>query len=217
MSTYRDPMQGVSMTSIQSVALEVPEPAAAEAFYAAAFGLGGQVRVRASRTPTTGFRGYTLSLVVSQPSTVDSLISTALAGGATALKPAKKQFWGGYSAVVRAPDGTIWKVATSAKKDTGPATRDIDGIVLILGVADMAASKHFYVDHGLAVAKSFGSKYAEFDAEPGAIKLSLYKRSGLAKDAGVTPEGTGSHKLAIGSDAGPFTDPDGFTWDAAQA
>jgi hypothetical protein len=56
--------------------------------------------------------------------------------------------------------------------------------VLTLGVADMATSKRFYVDHGLAVTKSFGSKYAEFDAEAGAIKLSLYKRSGLAKDAG---------------------------------
>jgi catechol 2,3-dioxygenase-like lactoylglutathione lyase family enzyme len=215
MSTYLDPTEGVSMTSIESVTLEVPEPAAAQAFYTAAFGLGEKVHVRASQSPTTGFRGFTLSLVVSQPSTVDSLISTALACGATVLKPARKQFWGGYSGVVRAPDGTIWKIATSAKKDTGPATRDINGIVLILGVADMASSKRFYVDHGLAVAKSFGSKYAEFDAEADAIKLSLYKRSGLAKDAGVTPEGTGSHRLVIGNDAGPFTDPDGFTWDAA--
>ena len=204
------------MTSIESVTLEVPDPVAAHAFYTAAFGLGDQVRVRGSQSPTTGFRGFTLSLVVSQPGTVDSLVGTALAGGATALKPAKKQFWGGYSAVVRAPDGTIWKVATSAKKDTGPATRAIEQIVLILGVADMAASKQFYVARGLTVAKSFGSKYAEFDADAGAIKLSLYKRSGLAKDAGVPPEGTGSHRLAIGSDAGPFTDPDGFTWQAAQ-
>jgi hypothetical protein len=214
MSTYPGLIEGVSMTSIQSVTLEVPEPAAAEAFYTAAFGLKDRVRVRASRSPATGFRGFTLSLVVPQPSTVDSLISTALVGGAAALKPARKQFWGGYSGVVRAPDGTIWKVATSAKKDTAPATRDIDGIVLILGVADMASSKRFYVDHGLAVAKSFGSKYAEFGAEAGAIKLSLYKRSGLAKDAALAPEGTGSHRLVIGSDAGPFTDPDGFTWQA---
>lgn len=203
------------MTAIGSVTLEVPEPAAAEAFYAAVFGLGEKVRVRASQSPTTGFRGFTLSLVVSQPSTVDSLISTALAAGAAKLKPAKKQFWGGYSGVVRAPDGTIWKVATAAKKDTGPVTRSIEEIALTLGVADMARSKQFYLARGLAVAKSFGSKYAEFDAEAGAIKLSLYKRSGLAKDAGVTPEGTGSHRLAIGSDAGPFTDPDGFTWAAA--
>jgi catechol 2,3-dioxygenase-like lactoylglutathione lyase family enzyme len=214
-STHLDLIEGVPVTSIESVTLEVPDPVAAEAFYTAAFGLGDKVRVRASQSPTTGFRGFTLSLVVSQPSTVDSLTGTALAGGATALKPAKKQFWGGYSGVVRAPDGTIWKVATSAKKDVGPATRAIDGIVLILGVADMARSKQFYTARGLAVAKSFGSKYAEFDAPAGAIKLSLYKRSGLAKDAGVSPEGTGSHRLSVGSDAGSFTDPDGFTWEVA--
>lgn len=188
------------MTSIQSVTLEVPGPAAASAFRTAAFGLDDTVRVRASRSPTTGFRSFTLPLVASQPSTFDNLINTALAGGATKLKPAKKHFWGGYSGVVPAPDGTIFKVTTEATKDTGPPTRDIDGIVLIPGVADMAGSKHFYVDHGLTVAKSFASKYAKFDAEPGAIKLSLYKRSGLAKDAGVTPQApapTGSSSAAM--------------------
>ena len=79
----------------------------------------------------------------------------------------------------------------------------------------MTASKQFYVDHGLAVAKSFGRKYVEFDAAPGTVKLALYPRRALAKDAGVAPDGTGSHRVMIGSDAGPFTDPDGFTWDAA--
>jgi len=37
----------------------------------------------------------------------------------------------------------------------------------------------------------------------------------LAKDAGLSPDGTGSHRLTIGSDCGPFTDPDGFAWEAA--
>ena len=96
---------------------------------------------------------------------------------------------------MQAPDGTIWKVATSAKKDTGPATREIDEIVLLLGVADVAASKRFYVDHGLAVAKSFGRKYVEFDMPSGAVKLALYGRRALAKDAGVAPDGSGSHRL----------------------
>jgi hypothetical protein len=36
----------------------------------------------------------------------------------------------------------------------------------------------------------------------------------LAKDAGVSPDGSGLHRLVIGSDAGPFTDPDGFAWEA---
>ena len=31
----------------------------------------------------------------------------------------------------------------------------------------------------------------------------------------TAPEGTGSHRLMIDSDAGPFTDPDGFGWEGA--
>ena len=202
------------MSSIESVILEVADPTAADHFYTTAFGLGTQVRLRASEALTTGFRGFTLSLTVSQPATVSSLIGAAVDAGATSLKPAAKSFWG-YGGVVQAPDGTIWKVATSAKKDTGPATRQIDQIVLLLGTADVAASKRFYVDHGLAVAKSFGRKYVEFAGPSSSIKLALYGRRALAKDAGVPPEGTGSHRLTIGSEAGTFTDPDGFGWEAA--
>jgi predicted lactoylglutathione lyase len=200
-------------TAIESVTLEVADPAAAaERFYAAAFGLGGQVRLRGSESPTSGFRGFTLSLVVSGPATASGLIDAALEAGATSLKRAAKSFWG-YGGVVQAPDGTIWKVATSAKKDTGPATREIDEIVLLLGVADVKASKRFYVDRGLAVKRSFGGKYVEFDTPDSPVKLALYRRGALAKDAGVSPEGSGSHRLAIGSDAGAFTDPDGFAWE----
>ena len=203
------------MTSmIESVILEVPDPAAARAFYAAAFGLGDRLRVRASNAPTRGFRGFILSLVVTQPSTVDNLIGTAVDGGATTLKPARKGFWG-YGGVVQAPDGAIWKVATSAKKDTEPATREVDDFVLLLGVDDVKATKQFYVDRGLAVAKSFGSKYVEFDASASPVKLALYSRRAAAKDAGISPEGTGSHRIVIVGDAGPFTDPDGFVWEAA--
>lgn len=202
------------MTSIESITLEVADPSAAKRFYSAAFGLDTQVRLRASEAPTTDFRGFTLSLMVSQPATVKGFIDAALDAGATSLKPVAKSFWG-YGGVVRAPDGTIWKVATSAKKDTGPATRQIDDIALLLGVADVAASKRFYVDRGLAVAKSFGRKYVEFATPSSPVKLALYGRRALAKDAGVSPEGSGSHRLVIAGDAGPFTDPDGFAWEAA--
>ncbi|HXL16047.1 MAG TPA: glyoxalase, partial [Streptosporangiaceae bacterium] len=89
------------MTSIESITLEVADPAAAHRFYIAAFGLGTQVRLRASEAPTTGFRGFTLSLTVSQPATVSGLIGAALDAGATPLKPAAKSFWG-YGGVVRA-------------------------------------------------------------------------------------------------------------------
>jgi hypothetical protein len=77
------------------------------------------------------------------------------------------------------------------------------------------AGKRFYVDRGFEVAKSFGGKYVEFAAPSSPVKLALYGRRALAKDAGVAPDGTGSHRLLIGSDAGPFTDPDGFAWEAA--
>ncbi|MCP2293901.1 hypothetical protein APR11_000305 [Nocardia amikacinitolerans] len=200
-------------TTIDAVILEVPDPTAAATFYNAAFGLGDKVRFRASEAPTTGFRGFILSLVVSQPSTVDSLIGTALDAGATTLKPAKKSFWG-YGGVIQAPDGAIWKIATSAKKDTGPATREIDDFVVLFGVDNVKTTKQFYIDRGLTVGKSFGSKYVEFDTPPSSVKLALYGRRAAAKDAGVAPEGTGSHRLVIGSGLGEFVDPDGFEWEA---
>jgi len=80
----------------------------------------------------------------------------------------------------------------------------------------VAASKRFYIDRGFAVAKSYGRKFVSFAAPSGAIELVLYQRGAAAKDAGVPPDGTGSHRLIIGSDAGPFTDPDGFVWEAAR-
>ncbi len=203
------------MTTIESVTLDVPDATAAQAFYADAFGIRDRVRVRAAEPPTTGFRGYTLSLIVSQPSTVDSLVGTALAAGATMLKPATKSLWG-YGGAVQAPDGAIWTIATSSKKDSGPATRQIDSVVL-LGVEDVKASKRFYADRGLSVAKSFGSKYVEFEAPSTAVGLSLYGRRAAAKNAGVSPDGTGSHRIAINSDAAPVVDPDGFVWEPASA
>jgi predicted lactoylglutathione lyase len=206
-------MKGPAVTSIDSLTLDVPDPIAARAFYSTAFGVQDQVAVRAAHAPTTGFRGFTLSLVVSQPATVDALIDAAEDAGATPLKPVKKGLWG-YGGVVQAPDGAIWKVATSSKKDTGPATRQIDDIVLLLGVADVAASKGFYVERGLDVARSFGRKYVQFDT--GRVKLALYGRRALAKDAGVSPDGTGSHRITIGGDGGSFNDPDGFAWEPSR-
>ena len=208
-----------SIVTIDSITLEVPDTAAAEAFYDAAFGLTTEtigLRPADAASPSSGFRGFTLSLVVSQPSTVDDLVRTALEAGATALKPVKKSMWG-YGGVVCAPDGTIWKVATSSKKDKGPANRQIDDVALLFGVADVLATKRFYVEHGLQVDKSFGRKYVQFAAPTGAsggITLGLYGRAALAKDAGVPPEGDGPHCIAIHSTVGPLVDPDGFVWES---
>lgn len=212
-STPARPLTNVKdMATIDTVTLEVADTTAAHRFYTEAFGPDTPLRLRASHAPTDGFRGFILALTVSQPADVDRLASAALAAGATSLKPVTKSFWG-YGAVIQAPDGTIWKIATSAKKNTGPATGTIDEFVILLGVDDMAATKRFYTARGLTVSKSFSRMYAEFDAGSGPVKLALYRRRALAKDVGVPPEGTGSHRLLIGGGATPCTDPDGFAWE----
>jgi predicted lactoylglutathione lyase len=200
------------MRTIDHLVLEVDDVAEAEAFYKTAFDLGDVIRVRESHDPTSGFRGFTVSLVVGQPSTVESLVASTVAAGATTLKEPTKSLWG-FGGAVQAPDGTIWKIATSSKKDTGPATRQVDEVVLLLGVADVKASKQFYVDQGLPAGRSFGGKYAEL-VSGDRVKLALYPRKANAKDAGVDMAGTGSHRLAVVSDARAFTDPDGFVWEA---
>jgi len=202
------------MTHIDAIALDVPDTAAAERFYADAFGTDLPLRFRVAREPAAGFRGYTLSLLMPQPADADALIDSAVAAGAGVLKPAGTSLWG-YGGVVRAPDGAIWQVVTSTKKNRTPVSRRPEGVVLLLGVADVAASKAFYVEHGLVVGTRFGSKYVEFDTGDGPVKLSLYKRRALAKAAGVAPEGSGSHRIAMAGAAEPFADPDGFAWEPA--
>ena len=202
--------------SLSSVTLEVADTEAAGRFYRA-FGVDAYLRLQVSEAHSTGFRGFSLALTVSGPATVDGFVAAAVDAGATVLKPAAKSLWG-YGGVVQAPDGTIWKVATSAKKDTGPATREIDDVVLLLGVEDVKATKQFYVDHGLTVAKSFGGKYTEFAAgQASPVKLALYKRRALAKEVGVPVDGTGSHRIVLGSTTASFADPDGFAWEAAKS
>ncbi len=202
-------------TAITSLTLDVADPTSAQDFYEQAFGVGSQISARRADTPATGFRGFTISLVVGQPSTVDSLFQTAVAAGATTVKPLQKGIWV-FGDVVQDADGVIWKLATSAKKEKGLPPREIDDLVLLIDASDLGASKRFYVDHGLTVKRSFPGRYAEFDATNGGIKLALYPgRAGLAKDAGVSPDGDGPHGIAVNSSAGEFTDPDGFNWAAA--
>ncbi|BBY81486.1 glyoxalase [Mycolicibacterium pulveris] len=201
------------MTGIEAVTLETPDPAALDVFHEAAFGPDLPVRARPGDAPTSGFRGFTLSLVVPQPSAVDAFVDAALRAGATALKVPKKSLWG-YGGSVTAPDGTIWTVASSSKKDRDPVDHRIDEFILQLGVDDVAAGKRCYVERGLAVAKSFGRKYVSFTSGP--VTLALLNRRALAKNAGVAPDGAGSHRIVVNSPAGDFTDPDGFTWEAGR-
>ncbi|NKY51053.1 glyoxalase [Nocardia vermiculata] len=201
-------------STIEAITIEAADATSAAAFYDSAFGLGDRLRVCESQEPTSGFRGCVLSLVVAQPGVVDSYFASAVAAGATVIKPAKKSFWG-YGGVLQAPDGTLWKIATSAKKDSEPVQRKVDEFVILLGVDNVKATKQFYVERGLTVGKSYGSKYVDFEAPEGSIKLALYGRRAAAKDAGVPPEGTGSHRVVFAGGVGAFTDPDGFVWTIA--
>jgi predicted lactoylglutathione lyase len=200
------------MAGIEAIVIEADDVSAAEAFYKQAFELGDAVQVRESSEPTSGFRGFAVSLVVGQPSTVNSLFESAVAAGATPTKQPSKSFWG-YGAAVRAPDGTVWTLASSSKKETGPATQAVDDVVLLLGVADVKATRQFYADHGLAVGKSFGGKYAELETGD-RVKLALSPRKVVAKNADVPLEGSGSHRLVVVGDLGSFTDLDGYLWEA---
>ena len=127
------------MLSLDVVTLGVPEVQAARAFYTSAFSPTaadhgqyvnldlhgtGQVALYTTESlaadadvepATSGFRGYLLNAVVSQPSEVETLLNAAVQGGAQVLKPAKKGFFGGFSAVYQAPDGAIWKVAAPTR------------------------------------------------------------------------------------------------------
>lgn len=196
------------MATADLIVLETTDIDASQRFYEALLGIDSRVRTQATEDPSTGFRGFTLSLVVPHPADVDALASRATDAGATVLKPPKKSLWG-YGAAVQAPDGTICTLASGTKKD-GPATGRVDDLVLQLGVEDVAASKRFYEERGFAVAKSYGKKYVELDS--GAVTVTLNKRKDVAKVAGVDPSGSGSHRVVVGSDIGPFTDPDGFVW-----
>ncbi|GEL24067.1 hypothetical protein PSU4_30210 [Pseudonocardia sulfidoxydans NBRC 16205] len=201
------------MTRIASLTVQTTDVDRSRTFWAA-LGLDHLVDVANTDEPSTGFRGFTVSLVVAGPATALALVDAATAAGGTVLKPAAKSFWG-FGGVVAAPDGTIVKIASSSKKDTGPATRDIDSVVVLLGCDDVAATRQFYVDHGLTVGKSFGRKYVDFTMDGSPITLGLYGRRALAKDAGVPADGTGSHRIVIGGDVGDLTDPDGFRWHPA--
>ncbi|MFF2493465.1 glyoxalase [Agromyces sp. NPDC058064] len=198
------------LTSIGSVTLEVTDPESAARFYDEAFGLGERLRLRQTEVPSSGFRGFTMSLIVAQPAEVVHLLDAAVAAGATVLKPAEKSLWG-FGGVVQAPDGTVWQLASEAKKDTGPATHRIEHVVLLIGADDVAASKRFYSDRGLTVAKSIGG-YVDFAIDGSPIGLGLYKRRALAKTVGVAADGSGSHRVEINGDAAAFVDPDGFAW-----
>ena len=62
-------------------------------------------------TVGSGFSGVTLAHNVLTRKEVDALLETAVAAGATLIKPAQDTFWGGYSGYFADPEGYLWEIA----------------------------------------------------------------------------------------------------------
>jgi catechol 2,3-dioxygenase-like lactoylglutathione lyase family enzyme len=60
-----------------------------------------------------GVGAVTLAQNFATEAEVDTAFATAVAAGATVLKPPEKVFWGGYSGYWADPDGHVWEVATN--------------------------------------------------------------------------------------------------------
>jgi hypothetical protein len=178
------------VTSIQSIILEMPDPTAASGYYGAAFDLGSRLDVRTSDTPSSRFRAFMLSLASSQPADVDELISSSVDAGATLLKPAEKSLWG-YGGTVQAHGRSDLEGRDVLEEEhrpgylrdrrrraaAGSRGRTREQMVLRRPRPDRSGAS--------------GRAYVEFATD--GIQLGLYKRGALAKDAGVPPDGTGSH------------------------
>ncbi|PSK98863.1 putative lactoylglutathione lyase [Murinocardiopsis flavida] len=222
--------------SLDTITLGVPHVEAAGAFYSSAFSaaatdhdhtadldLHGKGRLDlhaldalAAETgadpAASGFRGYVLSAIVARPAEVRALLDAATANGATVVKPAKKEFFGEFAAVYRAPDGAVWKLAAAEKKDAGPAPvpPKPTETAAYLGVADPNASKAFYEALGMKVRHDYGDKFIDFAVADGACRLGLLTRKALAKDTGVDERGDGFSALVLTHTAASRADVDGL-------
>lgn len=57
------------------------------------------------------FRGVTLAVNLESTAKVDAALATAVAAGATVVKPPTATSWGGYSGYFEDPDGHLWELA----------------------------------------------------------------------------------------------------------
>jgi catechol 2,3-dioxygenase-like lactoylglutathione lyase family enzyme len=60
--------------------------------------------------PESGFRGVTLAVNLEDEAAVDRALRTAVAAGATVVKPPARASWGGYSGYFEDPDGHLWEL-----------------------------------------------------------------------------------------------------------
>ena len=153
---------------------------------------------------SSGFRGFTLSYIVEEAHQVDEVLARAVRSGGDLSKPPRNAMWG-YSAYVTAPDGCLWKIASSKRRpligrnrragsSEGDAKREI---ALTVGVADMKRARQFYKDGlGCPVKKDY-SKFVSFGGDDGTPDLAMYTWDALAADAGVPATGSGFRGFSI--------------------
>lgn len=197
---------------IENLTIEVDDVPAADAFYQA-LAVGPRVHPAPMTTPLTGFRGYVLGLQASQPADVDALVASALEAGGQIVTEASRSMRR-YGATLTAPDGTVVRVSSPARTNAGPASRELEEIVLHLGVDELARTRAFYLERGLELSKRLGRLRVE--TADGAVGLSFTVREKLARDAGVEADGDRrAHGLILVGGAESFIDPDGFVWVAA--
>jgi uncharacterized protein len=155
---------------------------------------------------TSGFRAFTLSYILESADDVDQILNRLEHHGGRVSKPPKNAAWG-YSAYVTDPSGYLWKIASSKRRpllgrrepaaSNGRAINPQE-VPITIGVADMRRAKAFYAEGlGLPVKKAFGTKFVMFSGEDGTSDLGMYKREALAKDAAVSPAGSGFHGFSI--------------------
>ncbi len=68
----------------------------------------------------SGFGGIVLDYVVRSEARVDEIMAEAEKAGATILKPAATQQWGGYGGSFADPDGYVWDIGYSGQGQDQP-------------------------------------------------------------------------------------------------
>ena len=67
-----------------------------------------------------GFESFALAHNVHSEAEVDSVVSQAIAAGASLAKAPRKVSWGGYSGYFKDPDGHLWEIAYNPHFWVGP-------------------------------------------------------------------------------------------------
>ena len=175
------------------------------------------VGVRDSEAPTTASAGSRCRSWC--PSRAPSTASSARPStpAPPTLKPADEELLG-LRRRRAGPGRDDLEVATSSKKDTGPATRDVDDVVLLLGVADVKASKQFYVERGLAVAQELRQQVRRVRHPGLAGQAGALRAPGRSpRTPASPPDGTGSHRIVDRRRRRRLHRPRRVRWEAASA